>query len=144
MPDCFRIGALRFGGRATATDGAAGGGAAGLFSLTAILFGAIAFAFLGATAFAAFLAVADFFGAAVAAAFGADFLRALALRSRAFAPAALDRLFLLAARTSFFFLPAPCFDAFTGFLRFAACLRLVAMGAVTQSAAILKTLKAGT
>ena len=104
MPDCFRTGALRFGGRATATDGAAGGGAAGLFSLTAIFFGAIAFAFLGATAFAAFFAVADFFGAAVAAAFGADFLRALALRPRAFAPAALDRLFAGCAHE--LFLPA--------------------------------------
>jgi len=134
VPDCFRTGALRFGGGATATDGAAGGGAAGLFSLTAIFFGAIAFAFLGATAFAAFFAVADFFSAAVAAAFGAEFLRALALRPRAFAPAALDR-FLLAARTSFF-LPAPCLDAFAGFLRFAVCLRLVAMRTVTQSSAI--------
>jgi hypothetical protein len=86
-----------------------------------MFFGATAFAFFGAIAFAAFFA-AGFFGAAFAAAF----LRALVLRLRAFAPAALDR-FALAARTSFFFVPASCFDAFVGFLRFAACLRLVAM-----------------
>ena len=117
MPDGLRTGALlRFGG-AVATAGVAVGAVATLLPLTAIFVGATAFAFFGVTAPTAFFA-AVFFGAA--------FLRAPVLRLRAFAPAALDR-FALAARTSFFFVPAPCFDAFVGFLRFAACLRLVAM-----------------
>ena len=117
MPDCLRTGELRFGG-AAATAGVAAGTAASLLPLTVIFVGATAFAFFGVTALTAFFA-AVFFGAA--------FLRAPVLRLRAFAPAALDR-FLVAARTSLFFLPAPCLDAFVGFLRFAACLRLVAMG----------------
>ena len=74
-PGRFRTGALRFGGCATATDGAAGGGAACLFSLTAIFFGAIAFAFLGATAFAAFFAVADFFACCFRGGFRCGFAR---------------------------------------------------------------------
>ena len=122
MQDCLRTAVvLRFGG-AVATAGVATGAAALLIPSSAIFSGATAFAFFEVTALTAFFA-AGFFGAPFAAAF----LGALVLRLRGLAPASLDR-FLLAARTSLFFLLAPCLDAFVGFLRFAACLRLVAMG----------------
>jgi hypothetical protein len=74
----------------------------------------------GAAARVVFFAGAGFFGGT----FAAGLLRAPVLRLRAFPPAGDLR----AVRTSFVFLPAPCFRAFVGFLRFAACLRFLAMG----------------
>ena len=96
-----------------------------------------AFGCSGATIFAAFFAVASVF----AGAFAADFLRALVSPVRAL-PAALDRL-LRAARASFF-LPAPFLGAFAGFLRFAACLRFLAMGNSYSIIDVQKTMMAGT
>lgn len=124
---------MLFGGTAEA-DGAVGRGATFDRPLVALCVVTIAFG-CGAAALGVLFAVAGFFTGA----FAAGLVRAPVLRLRPFPPAGDLR----AVRATFVFLPTPCFRAFVGFLRLAACLRFLAMGNSYSIIDDQKTLTAG-